>query len=103
MLERANPQKRDNALLGTSPNRWDWALLPLVLAVLMLLAFGAMQMTRPFEVGEPSPMAGTGSWGGSFGVAPSWRATANERRPTVSRATQTGRSMVRIGGTSPPR
>ncbi|MCY1394981.1 nitrate ABC transporter, permease protein [compost metagenome] len=57
MLERANPQKRDNALLGTSPNRWDWALLPLVLAVLMLLAFGAMQMTRPFEVGEPSPIS----------------------------------------------
>src|SRR6185369_14688140 len=32
---------------------WDWALLPLVLAVLVLVAFGAQQMTRPYEIGEP--------------------------------------------------
>lgn len=33
-------------------NRWDWALLPLVLGVLVLLAYGARQMAQPFELGE---------------------------------------------------
>jgi NitT/TauT family transport system permease protein len=33
-------------------NRWDWALLPLVLGVLALLAFGASQMSRPYALGE---------------------------------------------------
>ncbi len=36
----------------TSGNRWDWALLPLVLAVLFALAFGGSQMARPYELGE---------------------------------------------------
>src|SRR6478735_8391692 len=27
-----------------APNRWDWVLLPLVLAILIAIAFGAMQM-----------------------------------------------------------
>ena len=52
MFELFNPQKRDGSLLATTPNRWDWALLPLVLGILLALAFGAMQMTRPFSVGE---------------------------------------------------
>ena len=37
-------------------SRWDWALLPLVLALLALLAYGASQMTRPFQVGDPLPV-----------------------------------------------
>jgi NitT/TauT family transport system permease protein len=37
-------------------NRWDWALLPLVLAVLILLAYGAEQMTRPYQVGAALPI-----------------------------------------------
>jgi NitT/TauT family transport system permease protein len=37
-------------------NRWDWALLPLVLGVLALLAFAASQMTRPYEIGETIPL-----------------------------------------------
>jgi len=37
-------------------NRWDWALLPLVLAALVLLAFGASQMARPFQVGDSLPL-----------------------------------------------
>ena len=45
------------ALLGIKPNRWDWALLPLVLAVLAALAFGAMQMSRPFVVGQATPIS----------------------------------------------
>jgi len=36
----------------SSGNRWDWALLPLVLAVLFALAFGGSQMARPYELGE---------------------------------------------------
>ena len=38
-------------------NRWDWALLPLVLAVLVLLALAAAQMARPFHLGEPLPLS----------------------------------------------
>ena len=37
-------------------NRWDWALLPLVLGLLVLLAYGAAQMARPFELGDPLPL-----------------------------------------------
>src|SRR6185369_5537063 len=33
-------------------NRWDWALLPLVLATLVLLGYGASQMARPFQLGD---------------------------------------------------
>lgn len=32
-------------------------MLPLVLAVLAALAFGAMQMSRPFTVGQPTPIS----------------------------------------------
>lgn len=38
-------------------NRWDWALLPLVLAVLVLLGYGAAQMARPYHVGDVLPLA----------------------------------------------
>jgi NitT/TauT family transport system permease protein len=38
-------------------NRWDWALLPLVLAVIVLLAFGARQMATPYEVGAELPIS----------------------------------------------
>ena len=37
-------------------NRWDWALLPLVLALLALLGYGASQMARPYHVGEALPL-----------------------------------------------
>jgi NitT/TauT family transport system permease protein len=38
-------------------NRWDWALLPLVLAALVLVGFGASQMARPYQVGEALPLS----------------------------------------------
>lgn len=38
-------------------NRWDWALLPMVLALLVLLAYGAEQMNRPFQLGETLPLS----------------------------------------------
>ncbi len=37
-------------------NRWDWALLPLVLALLVLLAYGGSQMARPYQVGQALPL-----------------------------------------------
>lgn len=37
-------------------NRWDWALLPLVLAAMVLAAWGAGQMTRPYQLGESLPL-----------------------------------------------
>ncbi len=45
------------ASITTRPNRWDWALLPLVLAVLLAVAYGAMQMARPFVLGQPMPVS----------------------------------------------
>ncbi|WP_431477151.1 hypothetical protein [Massilia eburnea] len=45
------------ATITTRPNRWDWALLPLVLAVLIAVAYGAMQMARPFVLGQPMPVS----------------------------------------------
>ncbi|MGC3987198.1 MAG: ABC transporter permease subunit [Pseudorhodoferax sp.] len=39
------------------PNRWDWALLPLVLAGLVLLAYGAGQMVQPFHPGDVLPLS----------------------------------------------
>ncbi len=38
-------------------NRWDWALLPLVLALIVLLAFGARQMATPYQVGAELPIS----------------------------------------------
>lgn len=38
-------------------NRWDLALLPLVLALLVALAWGAGQMARPYHLGDPLPLS----------------------------------------------
>ena len=38
-------------------NRWDWALLPIILAVFVLLAYAAQQMTRPYQLGEVLPLS----------------------------------------------
>ncbi|KAF1066824.1 MAG: Glycine betaine/proline betaine transport system permease protein ProW [Pseudomonas citronellolis] len=52
LLFTASPGLRQAA-----PNRWDWILLPLVLVLLVLAAYGAMQMSRPFVVGEALPIS----------------------------------------------
>lgn len=57
MFDLFDPQRSGRDWLAARPNRWDWALLPLVLALLAALAFGAMQMTRPFVVGQPTEIA----------------------------------------------
>jgi len=43
--------------VASGGNRWDWALLPLVLATLFALAFGGAQMARPYELGQPLPIS----------------------------------------------
>lgn len=43
-------------VVESSGNRWDWALLPLVLALLVLLAYGGSQMARPYQVGQALPL-----------------------------------------------
>ena len=43
--------------VASSGNRWDWALLPLVLAVLFGLAYGGSQMARPYQLGEALPIS----------------------------------------------
>jgi len=52
MFEVFAPKRAGSTLSGVAPNKWDWILLPLVLAVLIALAYGAMQMSRPFAAGE---------------------------------------------------
>src|SRR5438128_1968060 len=52
-----NNQFFPRQVVDAAGNRWDWAVLPLVLAVLILLAFGAQQMARPYELGVPLPLS----------------------------------------------
>ena len=35
-----------------TPNRWDWALLPMIIGSLLLVAYGSAQMARPYHLGE---------------------------------------------------
>ncbi|MBS1186182.1 MAG: transport system permease protein [Burkholderiaceae bacterium] len=57
MLGIFDSQRVSRSLISHSPNRWDWFLMPLILAVILGIAFGAMQMSRPFIVGEPTPIS----------------------------------------------
>lgn len=57
MLGHFNPQKPKNGAFPSAPNRWDFVLLPLVLAVVAVLCFAASQMSRPFNVGEAAPIS----------------------------------------------
>ena len=52
-----NNQFFPRQVLEAGGNRWDWALLPMVLALLVLLAYGAEQMGRPFQLGETLPLS----------------------------------------------
>jgi NitT/TauT family transport system permease protein len=38
------------------PNAWDLAVLPVVLLVLWVLAFGSAQMSTPYNIGDPLPI-----------------------------------------------
>jgi len=43
-------------VVESSGNRWDWMIVPLVLAVLVMLAYGAGQMSRPYQIGDELPV-----------------------------------------------
>jgi NitT/TauT family transport system permease protein len=38
-------------------NRWDWVLLPMVLALIVLFAYGGQQMATPYQLGETLPLS----------------------------------------------
>ncbi|MDP9109800.1 MAG: ABC transporter permease subunit [Pseudomonadota bacterium] len=57
MFELFTPRRGARTLLAVRPNRWDWILLPLVLLLFAAIAFGAMQMARPFVVGQATPIS----------------------------------------------
>jgi NitT/TauT family transport system permease protein len=38
-------------------SRWDWALRPIVLALLILLGYRGAQMAHPYHLGEPLPLS----------------------------------------------
>jgi NitT/TauT family transport system permease protein len=44
-------------VVESTGNRWDLYLLPLVMGGLILLAYGAGQMARPYEIGTPLPIS----------------------------------------------
>ncbi len=52
-----NKQFFPRQVVEAGGNRWDWALLPMVLAVLVLLAYGARQMGTPYQLGETLPLS----------------------------------------------
>jgi len=52
-----NKQFFPRQVVEAGGNRWDWALLPLVLAALVLLAYGARQMSSPYQLGETLPLS----------------------------------------------
>jgi NitT/TauT family transport system permease protein len=57
MFEFFNTARPAAGRAGRGFNRWDWLLLPLVLAVIAAAAYGAMQMARPFVLGQPTPVS----------------------------------------------
>ena len=57
MFELFSPRTRPKTGSRSTPNRWDWALLPLVLGILALRAYGASQMSRPYALGEELPIS----------------------------------------------
>ena len=52
-----NKQFFPRQVMEAGGRRWDWALLPMALAILVLLAYGAEQMSRPFQLGEILPLS----------------------------------------------
>ena len=54
---RKSKQFFPRQVLEAGGKRWDWVLLPIVFALLVLLAYGAQQMSRPFQLGETLPLS----------------------------------------------
>jgi NitT/TauT family transport system permease protein len=56
------PAPLSRVVRTAAPTRWDWALLPLVLATLVLLGFAASEMARPYRLGDPLPLTLDPRW-----------------------------------------
>lgn len=52
MFELFNPRRHEQPTQRIATNRMSWILLPLLLSLLVLMAYGATQMNRPFIVGD---------------------------------------------------
>lgn len=57
MFQFLDPRRTQFSFAVSAPNRWDWVLLPIVLAIIVLIAFGAMGMSHPFVLGETLPIS----------------------------------------------
>lgn len=57
MFQFLDPRRTNFTFAVSAPNRWDWVLLPIVLAIIVSIAFGASGMSHPFVVGETLPIS----------------------------------------------
>lgn len=53
----AHKQVFPQQIVAAGGNRWDLALLPMVLAALVLLAYGGQQMLTPYRLGQTLPLS----------------------------------------------
>jgi NitT/TauT family transport system permease protein len=53
MFQLFSPARFEPRLPEQAPNRWDWALMPLILGIVVVVAYNASLMTRPFNIGAP--------------------------------------------------
>ena len=56
-MKKENTQFFPRQVVEAGGNRWDWALLPILLALFVLMAYGAQQMARPYQLGETLPIS----------------------------------------------
>jgi len=57
MFQFIDPRRKNFTFAVSAPNRWDWVLLPIVLAIIVSIAFGASGMSHPFVMGETLPIS----------------------------------------------
>lgn len=57
MFELFGPRRHATTEMSVVTSRWSWVFLPLFFALLALLAYGASQMSHPFQVGDSLPIS----------------------------------------------
>ena len=57
MFQFNRPGLIDRSQVDQAPNRWDWALLPLILGIVLAIALAASGMARPFSIGSPTEIS----------------------------------------------
>ncbi|MBV8656889.1 MAG: ABC transporter permease subunit [Burkholderiales bacterium] len=57
MFQFNRPGLIDRSSADQAPNRWDWALLPLILGIVLAIALAASGMARPFSIGSPTEIS----------------------------------------------